>query len=47
MSTASVTPVQAASSVRRVVAASLVGTSLEWYDFFVYGTATALVFNKL
>ena len=31
----------------RVVAASLVGTSLEWYDFFVYGTAAALVFNKL
>jgi metabolite-proton symporter len=30
-----------------VIAASLVGTSLEWYDFFVYGTAAALVFNKL
>jgi metabolite-proton symporter len=35
------------SSLRRVVAASLVGTSLEWYDFFIYGTAAALVFNKL
>jgi metabolite-proton symporter len=35
------------SSVRRVVVASLVGTSLEWYDFFIYGTAAALVFNKL
>jgi len=35
------------SSVRRVIAASLVGTSLEWYDFFIYGTASALVFNKL
>ncbi len=35
------------SSVRRVIAASLVGTSLEWYDFFIYGTAAALVFNKL
>jgi metabolite-proton symporter len=34
-------------SVRRVIIASLVGTSLEWYDFFVYGTAAALVFNKL
>jgi len=30
-----------------VVIASLVGTSLEWYDFFIYGTAAALVFNKL
>ncbi|WP_374969620.1 MFS transporter [Terrabacter sp. BE26] len=36
-----------ASSARRVIVASLVGTSLEWYDFFVYGTAAALVFNKL
>jgi metabolite-proton symporter len=34
-------------SVRRVVVASLVGTSLEWYDFFIYGTAAALVFNQL
>jgi len=33
--------------VRKVVIASLVGTSLEWYDFFIYGTAAALVFNKL
>jgi metabolite-proton symporter len=33
--------------VRRVVLASLVGTSLEWYDFFLYGSAAALVFNKL
>jgi len=36
-----------ASSLRRVVVASLVGTSLEWYDFFIYGTAAALVFNQL
>ena len=35
------------SSVRRVIVASLVGTSLEWYDFFIYGTAAALVFNQL
>src|SRR5215210_2930792 len=37
----------APSSVRRVIVASLIGTSLEWYDFFIYGTAAALVFNKL
>ena len=35
------------SSVARVVAASFVGTAIEWYDFFLYGTAAALVFNKL
>jgi metabolite-proton symporter len=34
-------------SVRRVIVASLIGTSLEWYDFFIYGTAAALVFNQL
>ena len=34
-------------SVRQVVAASFIGTTIEWYDFFLYGTAAALVFNKL
>src|SRR6266498_2465734 len=33
--------------VRRAVIASTVGTSIEWYDFFLYGTASALVFPKL
>lgn len=47
MSTASAQPEVRPSSVRRVVVASLVGTSLEWYDFFIYGTAAALVFNQL
>ncbi|WP_433800877.1 MFS transporter [Actinomycetospora sp. CA-084318] len=32
---------------RRVAAASLVGTTIEWFDFFIYGTAAALVFNKV
>lgn len=31
---------------RRTAAAMLVGTTLEWYDFFLYGTAAALIFNK-
>ena len=35
------------SSIRRVVLASFVGTTIEWYDFFLYGTAAALVFNRL
>ncbi|MFD0347140.1 MFS transporter [Kitasatospora aburaviensis] len=30
-----------------MVAASLIGTTIEWYDYFLYGTAAALVFNKL
>jgi metabolite-proton symporter len=47
MSAASVQPGTRPSSVRRVIVASLVGTSLEWYDFFIYGTAAALVFNHL
>jgi len=34
-------------SPRKVIVASLIGTSLEWYDFFLYGTASALVFNQL
>jgi len=35
------------SSLRQVVLASLIGTTIEWYDFFLYGTAAALVFGKL
>jgi metabolite-proton symporter len=35
------------NSVIRVVAASFIGTTIEWYDFFLYGTAAALVFNRL
>jgi metabolite-proton symporter len=35
------------SQVRRALVASTVGTSIEWYDFFLYGTAAALVFPKL
>ena len=32
---------------RRAVVASTVGTTIEWYDFFLYGTAAALVFPHL
>ncbi|OPG05744.1 MFS transporter [Streptomyces sp. GKU 895] len=34
-------------NLKRIVAASLIGTTIEWYDFFLYGSAAALVFNKL
>ncbi|MEU4152845.1 MFS transporter [Streptomyces sp. NPDC026659] len=37
----------APAKLPRIVAASLVGTTIEWYDFFLYGSAAALVFNKL
>src|SRR5436305_13636296 len=32
---------------RKLLAAGLIGSSIEWYDFFVYGTAAALVFPKV
>lgn len=35
------------TSLPAVAASSLAGTAVEWYDFFLYGTAAALVFNKL
>lgn len=33
--------------VNRVVLASLVGATIEWYDFFLYGVVAGIVFNKL
>jgi len=35
------------NSIQIVALASLIGTTIEWYDFFLYNTAAALVFNKL
>jgi len=34
-------------SLRQVALASFIGTAIEWYDFFLYGTAAALIFNDL
>lgn len=31
----------------RVLAASLIGSAIEWFDYFLYGTVSALVFNQL
>ena len=36
-----------ARQLRTVVGASLIGTTIEWFDFFIYGVASALVFNRL
>ncbi|MFF4752146.1 MFS transporter [Streptomyces sp. NPDC002514] len=49
MSTSLVKESAAAASThrRRVLLASLVGSALEWYDFYLYGTAAALVFGKV
>ncbi|GIH77298.1 MFS transporter [Planobispora longispora] len=33
--------------IKKIVGASLVGTTIEWYDFFLYGSAAALVFPAL
>jgi MFS family permease len=38
---------QATVPIRRVAVASCVGTTIEFYDFFIYGTAAALVFPKV
>lgn len=44
MSTTTKPPVK---DIRRLLFAAFSGTALEWYDYFLYGTAAALVFNKL
>ena len=44
--TAAAAPVRR-TSVARVILTSLGASSIEWYDFFIYGTAAALVFPKL
>ena len=41
------TPGTTVSSIRTVAFASAIGTTIEWYDFFLYGVVTPLVLNKL
>jgi metabolite-proton symporter len=45
MTTTTETPTR--TPLRRVVGASLVGTTVEWYDFFLYGVAASVVFGDL
>src|SRR6185503_16280555 len=47
MKSTDIQQIPAQNSIRRVVLASFIGTTIEWYDFFLYGTAAALVFNRL
>lgn len=42
-----VTHTPSSSTMRRIVIASVFGNALEWYDFFLYGTAAALIFGPL
>src|SRR5438445_7945867 len=35
------------AQLRKAVVASTIGTTIEWYDFFIYGTAAGLIFGKL
>ena len=35
------------TTLRHVMLAAAIGSALEWYDFFIYGTASALVFGEL
>jgi MFS family permease len=47
METAALSEAEHRRQLRRAVIASTVGTTIEWYDFFLYSTVTGLVFAKL
>ena len=40
-------PAHTPVNMRKVAVASVIGTTVEWYDLFVFATASALVFNKI
>src|SRR5664279_2158722 len=40
-------PSDHSQQLRKAVIASTIGTAIEWYDFFIYGTAAGLIFGKL
>src|SRR6202167_6809025 len=41
------TDTEHSAQLRKAVIASTIGTAIEWYDFFLYGTAAGLIFGKL
>jgi len=45
--TAELSDIEHRKQLRRAVVASAIGTTIEWYDFFLYGIVTGLVFAKL
>jgi MHS family shikimate/dehydroshikimate transporter-like MFS transporter len=47
MTTTQIPAAPAGSDIRKVAMASAIGCTIEWYDFFLYNTFAALVFNKL
>ena len=47
MSASNLTDRPTEGATRKVALAALVGSALEWYDFYLYGTASALVFNRI
>jgi MFS family permease len=44
---ASLSATEHSAQLRKAIIASTIGTTIEWYDFFIYGTAAGLVFGKL
>lgn len=46
MTAVATAPTSTAREKRRVLLAALSGTTIEWYDFYLYGTAAALIFNE-
>ena len=44
---APLTDAEHSAQLRKAVIASTIGTTIEWYDFFLYGTAAGLIFGKL
>jgi MFS family permease len=46
MTATAIAPASSTREKRRVLLAALSGTTIEWYDFYLYGTAAALIFNQ-
>jgi MFS family permease len=47
MSATTISDADHSAQLRKAVIAATVGTTIEWYDFFIYGTAAGLIFPKL